>query len=272
MSAKPLTSAQLMSGPPIRELIMLCGKDGTGKSCAIVSTAYRVGLFDPDATFYVIDTENKFRSAMKSFGSDAPTNIQYFKCDDMNAVTNAAEAIMAQHKPGDWLGVESMGRIWERAQNLGYQAIAGVSKIEYLAKKPKTGPGSSPIPKPDDFWNIVKGAHDSGFLDLITQSDTLNTIISTTIARPPKPDATGKAAESADRKATRIELGIDMGIEGAPRVPYYIETLALMDVRAGAVTCRILRDNLSTLEASRIEFDVPDRKSWALSFWELCRQ
>lgn len=267
--AKPLTSAQLLSGPPIRELIMLAGKDGTGKSCAIVSTAYYVGLTNPDATFYVIDSENKFRSAMKSFGADAPTNISYYKCSDMNAVTDAVAKIIANHKPGDWLGVESMGRIWERAQDMGYQAVSGLSKAAYLERKRETG-SKAITPKPDELWSVVKGAHDGAFVDLLTQTDDLNVIMSTPIAKPPKPDAFIK--ESADRKAVRVELGIDMGIEGAPRLPYYIETLCLLDVRAGNVTCRILRDNLSTIEDNtRIEFPVPDRKSWALTFWEQCR-
>jgi hypothetical protein len=274
--AKPLSSAQLMSGPPIRELIMLAGKDGTGKSCAIVSTAYYVGLTNPDATFYVIDTENKFRSALKSFGADMPTNIRYYKTTTMNEVTDATAEILAQHKPGDWLGVESMGRVWERAQDMGYNVIKGMGKAAYMEeRREKIKAGGSqkdnPVtPKPDELWSIVKGAHDGAFVDLLTQTDDLNVIMSSPIARPPKPDAFIK--ENQDRKTVRIELGIDMGIEGAPRLPYYVETLCLLDVRAGQVSCRILRDNLSTIDPSRIEFDVPDRKSWAVEFWGQCRQ
>src|SRR6202790_946256 len=98
--AKPLTSAQLLNGPPIRELFMLAGKDGVGKTSALVSTAYYIGLIKPEATFFIIDTENKFRSAMRSFGADAPANIQYYKAETMNAVTEAVSAIVAAHKPG----------------------------------------------------------------------------------------------------------------------------------------------------------------------------
>lgn len=266
----PLSSKDLLSGPPIRELIMLAGKDGVGKTSAIVSTAYYIGMVNPDATFYVIDTENKFRSAMKAFGADAPTNIQYYKCSDMNAVTNATAEILSKHKQGDWLGVESLGRIWERAQDMGYQAITGIGKAEYMEKRREAAGKKAPVtPSPDQLWSVVKGAHDGAFFDLLTQSDSLNVIMSTPIAKPPKPDAFIK--ESVDRKAVRVELGIDVGLEGAPRLPYYIESLLLMDLKAGKVSCRVLRDNLSVLDDSRIEFDVPDRKSWAITFWEQCR-
>ena len=268
------TSAQLMDGAPIREFIMLAGKDGTGKSCSIVSLAWYLQQVSPDVTVYVLDTENKFRSAMKSFGADAPTNIVYYKTDTMNQVTSVVAEVMEKHKAGDWLAVESMSRVWERAQDLAYNAVAGISKIEYLERKlgsvlPGGGTRTkSPIPSPDDFWKIAKGAHDGAFFDLLTQSEDLNVIVTTTVAKPPKEDS--KFA-SVDRKAVRVELGIDANLEGAPRIPYYVETLCMLDVRAGAVTCRVLRDNLSTLDEGRVEFPVDGRKMWALRFWEQCR-
>src|SRR5208337_954018 len=89
----------------------------------------------PKAQFFVIDTENKFRSSMRGFGTDAPTNIMYFKCDTMNDVTAVTAEVMRKHQPGDWLAVESLSRVWERAQDLAYNATAGVSKIEYLERK-----------------------------------------------------------------------------------------------------------------------------------------
>lgn len=268
---KPQSTADMM-GYPLREFILIGGKDGVGKTNAIVSTAYWVEQLHPDATFYVIDSENKFRSALQGYGTDAPKNIAYYKVDNMNQVTAVTEEIVKRHKPGDWLAVESMSRIWERAQDLGYQAIAGLSKIDYMDKRrAEKGKGNAmaPTPRPDDLWSIVKGAHDSAFLDLLTQSETLNVMLSTIVAKP-KPDRPNMK-ESGDRKAVRAELGIDVGLEGAPRLPYYMETVCLLDLRDGKVSCRVLRDNLSTLDDSRIEFDVPNRKSWAMTFWSECR-
>lgn len=269
-TVRPQTTSQLMdSTVPIREFIMLGGKDSTGKTSALVSLARYVELMNSEATAHVIDSENKFKGAMRSFGPDAPTNIMYYKCSNMNEVTSSTATVLEKHKPGDWLMVESLSRIWEYAQDLGYQAIEGISKIEYLERRRNKDHKGSPIPRPDDFWAVVKGAHDSAFFQLLTQVDALNVICTTTVAKPPKERVNLK--ENVDRKALRVELGIDSNLEGAPRLPYYVESLALLDLVGGNVTCRILRDNLSTKDESRIEFPVPDKKSWGFAFYENCR-
>lgn len=267
---KPLSSAELLSGPALREFIVIAGKDSVGKTCSLVSLAWYIEQTEPDAKCYVIDTENKFKGAMRSFKSDAPQNVIYYKCDNMNMVTDALEDILKRGKRGDWVFVESMDRVWEKAQDLGYQAIAGTDKAEYMEKR-RAVKGQKPpaTPQPDQLWGIIKGAHDSAFVDLLSASDILNVVLTTTIAKPPKADAFMK--ENADRKAARIELGMDAGIQGAPRLPYYPETLCLLELNGGRVKCRVLRDNLSNLDVSRIEFDVEDRKSWASTFWATCR-
>ena len=263
------TTDDMMAGGPVREFIMLAGKDSTGKTCAVLSLAMYIQMTQPEAKFYIIDTENKVKGALRSFGADAPANIVYYKVGNMNEVTEVIAKVIEQHSPGDWLATESLARVWERAQDLGYQAIEGVSKVEFLERKRLDKNIKSPIPRPDDFWAVVKGAHDGAFFDLLTQMDDLNCVFTTTIAKA-KPDY-GNRKENADRKALRIELGIDSNLEGAPRLPYYVETLCLLDLVAGNVTCRVLRDNLSTAESSRLEFEVPDKKSWGLQFYANCR-
>jgi hypothetical protein len=252
-----------------RELIMLAGKDSVGKTSAIVSLAKYVEEVFPESRFHLIDSENKVSAALRSFGPDAPRNIAYYKCPNMNAVTDAAEKVMETYKPGDWLAVESMSRIWEFAQDMGYSEVSGMGKAAYLKKWRGAGKQGGPIPKPDDLWSIVKGAHNGAFLDPLVAADDLNVIFTTTIAKPPKEGSFMK--ENADRKAVRVELGIDVGIEGAPRLPYYPHTFCLLDLKQGSVTCRVLRDNLSVNEVSRVEFDVPDRKSFGMMFYATCR-
>lgn len=265
ISLRQYSSAEITNSK-LRELILLAGKDSTGKSSSLVSQAKLVEELQPEAKVWVIDTENKFASAMKSFGPDAPSNVVLYKGPTMNHATAALAEIIEKHSPWDWLFIESAARVWERAQDLAYTTIAGVTKVEYLERKAK---GKGPIPSPDDFWKIAKGAHDGAFFDLVAQQDDLNTIITTTIARPPKADAFMK--ENADRKATRIELGIDVGLDGAPRIPYLVETLMLLDLKNGVVTCRVLRDNLSTQELTRVEFEIPTKKDFGLQFFSYCR-
>jgi hypothetical protein len=266
-SIKPQSSKELLDSDlyPSREFILLGGKDGVGKSSALVSLAWWVEQNKPNATFNVIDSENKFKSALRSFGGDAPKNIQYYKVSNMNDVTNVIAMIMATHKPGDWLAIESMGPIWDMAQDLAYQSIAGVSKVEFLEKKQK---GKGPIPQPDDFWKIAKGAYDGAFLDPIRQSEDLNVIL-TSVAKPIKAD--GFIKENKDRKAFRVEVGMDANLSGSPTMPSLVETLAILELNQGNVSCRILRDNLSALEAGRIEFAVTGKRDWALEFWSQCR-
>lgn len=262
-------SVEDMMKLPVREFILLIGKDGAGKSCSLVSLAKWVqDVLNPGGTFFVIDTENKFPTALRSFGADRPTNISYYKTDTMNDVTNALDDVMSKRKMGDWLAVESMSRVWERAQDMGYQAVAGFTKAAYLEKRRETAKSAPVIPKPDDFWNVVKGAHDGAFLDAISAASSLNTILTTTINKPPK---TGFLKESEARKDVRLEFGIDAGLDGAPRLPYYVESLAMLDLKAGQVSCRVLRDNNSTVENPRQEFVVADRRSWAMNFWVNCR-
>ena len=271
----PITTQQLLVGDT-REFILLAGKDGSGKTCALVSMAsYLELVLDPNATFFVIDTEMKFKSALRSFGGDAPENLVYYACETMNDVTEALHAIVLRHKPGDWIGIESAGRIWEKAQDMGYQAIVGLDKPAYMERRREhsiQNPGVKPMPvtpKPDDLWSIIKGAHDGAFMDVLTNLQTLNVILTTAIARPPKDRANRQ--ESPDRKDARAEFGIDSNIEGAPRLPYFMETMCMMGMRGNMGTCRVVRDNNSTREDPHADFDVPGRKAWAPSFWEQCR-
>lgn len=272
---KPLTSKQLMEGVN-PEWILLVGRYATGKSSAIVSVAQWIEMTQPDATFFVIDSEKKFRSAFRGFGNDTPKNIVYYVCNSMDDCLLALEDIFSKAKPYDWIAIESMGRIWEFAQDLGYKAVSGMGKAAYMERRREAeGKKGAVTPKPDELWQVTNGAHNGEFVEALAQHKDadcrlpLNVIMSTTTTKPPKPDAFIK--ESVDRKAIRIELGIDVGIEGAPRIPNYAETMCFLEQKAGAITCRVLRDNLSTKEESRIEFDVPDRKSWAITFWEQCR-
>lgn len=279
MTVKMQSSAELLDRDryPDREFMLIGGKDGVGKSCACVSIAWWVSQCKPAATCYVLDTENKFRSALRSFGADAPRNIQLYGTSEMNQVTATMSLIMKQHKPGDWLFVESLGPVWDQAQDLAYLSIAGVAKAEYLDAKPGTRMPTgverkgSPIPNPDNFWQIAKGAYDGAFLDPMRHSTTMNVVL-TSIAKPIKEMQPGRK-ENADRKALRIETGMDMNLCGSPTTPSVVETLILLELNQGSVTARVLRDNLVApeKETGRTEFAVPGRRDFGMTFWSECR-
>lgn len=257
---------------PTREFLIMAGKDGSGKSSALVSLAAHVALMWPDAKFYVIDTEAKLPAVFKTWGPDCPRNIIYYGCRTMNEVTEAVDQILDMVQPGDWFAAESMSRIWEKSQDLGYMTVTGLEKAAYMEKRHQqksAGQKQAPVtPRPDDLWSVTKGAHDGAFLERIAQHEFLNVILTTTVSKPPKE---GFRKESDSRAAVRNEFGIDMGIEGAPRLPYYAQTLCMLDRRQNQTWCRVIRDNNSTKDVAEIEFQVPSRKDFAMTFWGECR-
>lgn len=248
---------------PSREFILLAGKDGVGKTCAILSLAEFASQMTPEATFYLIDTENKVRVTLQSWGS-VPPNLRYYPCTDMNDVTEAAAEVLGQYKPGDWLGIESMARIWERAQDLGYQAVTGTMKAAYMERR--RGNKSLPVtPQPDQLWSIIKSAHDAELLDKLSNLNDLNVVISTTVSRPKAERANRK--ESQERVDFRAETGVDMNLDGAPRLATYVFTGCLLALDGGNVQCRVWRDNRSPLEDPRVTFAVENKKSFATDFY-----
>lgn len=268
MAPVAISALNLLTDGPTREFILLAGKDGVGKTNALISLAEFVSQLAPEATVFVIDTENKFRAALASYGS-VPPNLSYYQCGTMNDVTEAFDAIMGLRKSGDWLFVESAGRIWERAQDMGYQAVAGTGKAEYMEKRramAASGLKPPPVtPKPDDLWSIIKGAHDGAFLDVIADTSDLNVVFTTGVARVK--EARSNRKENVDRVDFRAETGIDLNLDGAPRLPYYIQTGVLLDRTNGNVTARIWRDNVSKLDDPAITFAVPTRRDFAMQFW-----
>lgn len=254
---------------PTREVMLLAGKDGSGKTSAVISIAAWVQLMSPNAHFFVIDTENKFAPVIQTFGSDAPRNLSYYHAESMNAATEALDDVLARALPGDWLAVESMGRLWDRAQDMAYLTIAGLDKAAYLERRREAVGKKPPItPRPDDFWAVCKGAHDGAFVERLAQHESLNVVLTTTIAKVRSPESVYKESEA--RREVRAEFGIDAGLEGAPRLPYYVQTLGLLE-RRGGIVCRVVRDNLSTLENPVVEFPIETRKLFAQAFWSACR-
>lgn len=256
-----------------REFMLLAGKDGVGKTNALLSLADFVSQMWPEATFSIIDSENKVRVALSTYGK-VPPNITLYQCGSMNEVTDAFDTIMGQKKPGDWLGVESAGRLWERAQDMGYQAIKGLDKAAYMERRrehnAKLGKGDKQMPvtpSPDELWSVIKGAHDGAFLDVISDTSDLNCVITTGVARVKEQRANRK--ENVDRVDFRKETGIDLNLEGAPRLPYYVYTGVLLERENGRVTARIWRDNGSKLDDPAILFDVPTRRDFAMQFYTL---
>jgi len=276
----PLTSSDLLATEAGREFILIGGKDGVGKTSALVSIAMIVNgkvddldgcvVFNPVAKVYVLDTEHKFASVYRQFGGNAPDNIIYYYCQTMDELLAAFGKVMQDVHSGDWIMVESAARIWEHAQDLAYREVSGMSKAEFLAKRREAeGKKGSPIPQPDHFWNIVKSAHDAEFVQVLVGRDDINVAVTTIVTKPPR-EAPNRS-ENVDRKALRVEFGLDASLGGAPTLPYQPETLVLLDRIRGDVRANVLRDNNSVLDNGAIDFWVPNKKSFGLEWMRNCR-
>jgi len=276
----PLMADDLMATDAGREFVLIGGKDGVGKTSALVSIAMVVNgktddldgcvIFNPGARVYVLDTEHKFASVYRQFGNNAPDNIVYYYCQTMDELLAAFGKVLTDIRPGDWIMAESMARIWEHTQDLAYREVSGMSKAEFLAKRRSAeGKKGSPIPQPDHFWNIAKSAHDAEFLQVLVARDDINVAMTTIMTRPPR-EAPNRS-ENIDRKELRQEFGIDSGLGGTPTLPYQPETLVLLDRIRGDVRASVLRDNNSALDNGRVDFWVPDKKSFGLEWMRNCR-
>jgi len=276
----PLTSSELLAGGAGREFILIAGKDGVGKTSALISIAMIVNgkvddldgcvIYNPNAKVYVLDTEHKFASVYRQFGSNTPDNIIYYYCQNMDELLSAFGKVMQDIRPGDWIMAESMARIWEHTQDLAYREVSGLSKAEFLAKRRAVeGKKGSPIPQPDHFWNIAKSAHDAEFLQVLVARDDINVAMTTIVTRPPR-EAPNRS-ENIDRRELRMEFGIDSGLGGTPTLPYQPETLVLLDRVRGDVKATVLRDNNSVLDNGRVEFWVSNKKDFGPAWMRNCR-
>jgi len=282
----PLTAHDLLATGVGREFLLIGGKDGVGKTSALVSIAMVVNgkvddleegcvrYIDPSAKVYVLDTEHKYASVFRQFGRNTPENVVYYYCQNMESFLAAFDRVMRDVRPGDWVHVESAARLWEHSQDLAYREVSGLSKAEYLARRraeraADKNKATSPIPQPDDFWKIAKNAHDGMFLSALVARDDINVAMTTIIVKPPR-DAPNRK-ENVDRKEIRLEYGLDAGLGGTPTLPYQPETLVLLDRDHGVVRAKVLRDNNSALDDGRVDFVVEDKKDFGPAWMRNCR-
>jgi hypothetical protein len=176
---------------------------------------------------------------------------------------------MGKSKTGDWICVDSMSKIWELSQDLGYKQVAGIGKQDYLAERRagKTN-AKSPIPSPDQFWNLVKDAHDANFMDPMIQDTRRNILWITGLSKVPR------IRENAERKEWRLTRGIDMDAMGAPRLPYQPHTVLMyewvysINAKMSRVAVRVLKDRGG---AQGVTFELNDEYDFPLAFFEYCR-
>lgn len=219
-----------------RELIIILGHAGSGKSAAILQVAEEI-----QSTMYIIDTEN---GILKMWKNQYPSlkNIKLYLVTSMDDVLTALAEITQQIQANDWIAIESMSRIWELAQDTAYEEITGMAKSEYLQSRTS----KSPIPSPDEFWQIVSSLYSRGLIGKIVKLDPILAeiskekgcnVLTTTLI---KKEGVEKLI-SARRKYAQ-EIGVTVLHEGSPRLLSYFDTVIHTKYENGEFSAQILKD------------------------------
>jgi len=251
-------TAEDLEGYQEREFIELVGHPKSGKSYAILSLADAWQRLNPDRLVYILDTEDGIKKTWKH-AFPSVKNIRYVHCANMDAVILTLDEVIGKLNPQDWLSIESLSRIWEFSQNLGYEAVTGMKKAEYLDKRmtDKKGPIT---PRPDQLWQVVKNAYQRNFIDVLVELPC-HTLVTTTLGRV-------SPFESATRREVKASLGLNVAPDGDPRNPYYPDTVLLMTKEADGFWCSVLGDRGGENPGEQVRFKV---ENWYLDFISNCR-
>lgn len=236
-----------------RELILVVGHPGCGKSRFILSLARYWELLHEDATVWIVDTEHGLGKLLKEQFKDVENVVVADVADADEAITAIAE-VSSRVKPDDWVCFESLGRNWEDAQDLASMTTVGMPKSEYLSQwLAKTKGKGSPIPQADMYWQIAKDAHVRNVVNKLTKLSTKCHVLVTTTLPPEKPKFKGGRNARDDVAGF---LGITVSPDGAPRNPYYFDTVLLMQQDSEGYWGSVLKDRGYTIAPNR--FPVTD--------------
>jgi len=216
------------------ERLLLFGLPGSGKTTAILNTFSQV-----KGRKFLIDTED---------GVDELWNLQFphlkfkhYLPESITEFLEAFEEVSQEAKPGDWLAIESLARIWDWAQDAAYREIVGMDKEAYLDLAIQRAGGKikqfKPIPSPNMFWPIAKHLNCRRFMFKI-QNLPCNVLITST-AQLSKPDE----IKSKDLKDLEKFLNYDTTPEGWPRSAAQVSAVVFLYYAGGGeFRAEVLKD------------------------------
>lgn len=277
-------SAEDLMNAPTRECILIAGGDKVGKTTSLISLCKFINSDQPGARIFVIDTENGWKKGLQTRMFRGKVKLQaYYLASTIEQTLEALDRIRfgtlkdtdvpahLRHGPvkgGDWILIESMESIWSQSQDLGYQRVTGKKKSEYLGRDPATGKKLTSVitPQPDMLWNVVKNAHDTRFVEVLTMNLVNVNVVMTTKKAKPRAEG-GFMRENRDRAAFKAEAGIDAGFEGAPRLPYAPDTVLYFEKENNVVTCMVLGDRGSMDVGAKFQMVAPWEWPYRFFWW-----
>jgi len=237
-----ITPEKLREEPEEKEFILLVGHPASGKSYACLTMAFLWQANHPDAKVFILDTERGIKKLIEH-QFPALSNFLYWHITDAEEAIYAVREVKREVRPerNDLLIFESLSRNWDQAQDLASQVITGMPRSEWLSKWIRETKGkASPVPHPDIYWGIAKDAHVRNILDTFSNELKVRCNIVVTTTLPPGRSPLREKGLRAE--IAREFLGIDISPDGAPRNPYYFDTVILLEKDHEGYWARILKD------------------------------
>ncbi|MHB8995450.1 MAG: DEAD/DEAH box helicase family protein [Armatimonadota bacterium] len=156
-----------------QERILAFGAAGSGKSTAWLETAKWLQAAGSLATFWVLDTD---RSAGRMMAGEKFAGLHQVKiapCTNWSELVAATDAALDRARPGDWLVVDMVDKVWEYAQAHFVQTMHGKDMDAYLLQVRKALGANSKNLKPFEGmvdWPCINGLY-KGWSDRTLMND-----------------------------------------------------------------------------------------------------
>ena len=207
------------------------GYPSCGKSSCIMQWAE----MHPDVTVFVLDGDNKFKRVWLA-DYEHVTNIDYHTVEDWPSLVREFEKIkktllampMAKRER-QCIALEMVDKYWTWAQDHYAEEIMNMTRSQYLMKLRSDNPDKTGLSDSDsqNMWRIVKGHHNTDFIDFITDRLRCNLIVTS----PAMPVSTivskGKPQES--NEVLDLYAPIGHKAEGEKRNGYRVDTVIFLE-------------------------------------------
>jgi len=176
----------------IRERLLLFGEEGTGKTYSLLGIA----LAHPQSLCYIIDPDAGVAKVLEELGGAKQfPNVEYAMCPGWPEIYKAFNEAHAMLKKGDWLFMEHLGRVWEKAQDFYSVLIYKTMAPEHLLTLKQAKAEGEKVALLGSFgeegdWRTIRSLH-STVVDRAALEGIYN-IAATSAIRPLNPKEVGQ--------------------------------------------------------------------------------
>jgi hypothetical protein len=209
---------------------------GVGKSYAAVALAKYLRQTGSDAIVYVIDTTYE---AERNF-IDCGDNVVIHQVEEWDDYLKVVKEIREVSRSQDWLVVDRLDEVWEKAQ-AGYSEKVFGKEIDewFIEYKRDHGEGHAFSGEYGTNWGIIKRMHAAFTTEVLRFKG--NVLVTTTAEPVVEPNRDGKGGDDKDVRAEFGKFGVRPG--GEKRNGFKFHTILLLaEARQGSWIYTTIRD------------------------------